>query len=120
LYGSGIVYPLISHWVWSEVSWLKRLGYVDFSGCGPVHLLGGVCSFFGAVFLGPRLGRFQSTKGDTEKEEIVGHSTPVRILKKHFYITISRLHSVFSGNDTVNSIQPFSKAISIGYTNMPQ
>ncbi|GFG33933.1 hypothetical protein Cfor_07493 [Coptotermes formosanus] len=74
---SGIVYPPISHWVWSDIGWLKRLGYVDFSGCGPVHLLGGVCSFFGAVFLGPRLGRFESTKGNSEKEEIVGHSMPI-------------------------------------------
>jgi Amt family ammonium transporter len=81
LYVSGIIYPLITHWAWSDVGWLKRLGYVDFSGCGPVHLLGGVCSFFGAVFLGPRLGRFESTKGDSEKEEIVGHSIPVRNLK---------------------------------------
>jgi ammonia channel protein AmtB len=75
---SGIVYPPISHWVWTEVGWLNRLGYVDFSGCGPVHLLGGVCSFFGALFLGPRLGRFESKHGDSEKEELVGHSIPVR------------------------------------------
>jgi ammonia channel protein AmtB len=54
---------------------------MDFSGCGPVHLLGGICSFIGAVFLGPRLGRFESTKSDSEKEEIVGHSVPVRTLK---------------------------------------
>jgi len=81
LYVSGIIYPLITHWAWSEVGWLKRLGYVDFSGGGTIHLLGGVCSFFGAVFLGPRLGRFESTKGDSEKEEIVGHSIPVRTLK---------------------------------------
>jgi Amt family ammonium transporter len=71
------VYPPISHWVWTDVGWLNRLGYVDFSGCGPVHLLGGVCSFFGALFLGPRLGRFDSKYGDSEKEEIVGHSIPV-------------------------------------------
>ncbi|KAJ4445500.1 hypothetical protein ANN_12180 [Periplaneta americana] len=71
-----IIYPPISHWVWSEIGWLNQLGYIDFSGCGPVHLLGGVCSFFGAVFLGPRLGRFRS-KYDSEKEEIVGHSIPL-------------------------------------------
>ncbi|XP_069694962.1 putative ammonium transporter 1 isoform X2 [Periplaneta americana] len=73
---AGIIYPPISHWVWSEIGWLNHLGYIDFSGCGPVHLLGGVCSFFGAVFLGPRLGRFRS-KYDSEKEEIVGHSIPL-------------------------------------------
>ncbi|KAJ9592288.1 hypothetical protein L9F63_001184, partial [Diploptera punctata] len=74
---SGIVYPPISHWVWTEEGWLKQMGYVDFSGCGPVHLLGGVCSFFGAAFLGPRIGRFTSKYDNSEKEEIVGHSMPL-------------------------------------------
>jgi Amt family ammonium transporter len=92
---SGIVYPPISHWVWTEVGWLNTLGYVDFSGCGPVHLLGGVCSFVGAVFLGPRLGRFGNKYDDSEKEEIVGHSIPVRTK-----LTGSYLY------DTVNSCQP--------------
>jgi ammonia channel protein AmtB len=76
---SGIVYPPISHWVWTDIGWLNKLGYVDFSGCGPVHLLGGVCSFVGAVFLGPRLGRFRNKGDGTEQEEIVGHSVPVRM-----------------------------------------
>lgn len=73
---SGIVYPPISHWVWTQEGWLNQMGYIDFSGCGPVHLLGGVCSFFGAWFLGPRIGRFGS-KYDSDKEEIVGHSIPL-------------------------------------------
>ncbi|PSN38279.1 putative ammonium transporter 1 [Blattella germanica] len=73
----GIVYPPISHWVWSEAGWLNKLGYVDFSGCGPVHLLGGVCSFFGAAFLGPRIGRFVNKYNGSEKEELVGHSIPL-------------------------------------------
>jgi Amt family ammonium transporter len=77
---TGFVYPPTTHWTWTEEGWLNKLGYVDFSGCGPIHLTGGVCSFFGALFLGPRLGRFANKFNNSEKEEIVGHSAPVSIL----------------------------------------
>jgi Amt family ammonium transporter len=73
LYVSGFVYPPITHWAWTEEGWLYKLGYVDFSGSGPIHILGGVCSFCAAVFLGPRLGRFGA------REEIAGHSVPVSL-----------------------------------------
>jgi Amt family ammonium transporter len=68
----GFVYPPITHWAWTDEGWLNKLGYVDFAGSGPIHLLGGVCSFCAALFLGPRLGRFGA-----ENEQIVGHSVPV-------------------------------------------
>ncbi|KAJ8881153.1 hypothetical protein PR048_017626 [Dryococelus australis] len=71
---SGFVYPMVSHWVWSEQGWLQQLGFKDFAGSGVVHLLGGTCSLVAAVFLGPRLGRFDGTLGP---EHFVGHSTPV-------------------------------------------
>jgi Amt family ammonium transporter len=77
---TGFVYPPITHWIWTEEGWLNKLGYVDFSGCGPIHLTGGVCSFFGALFLGPRLGRFANKFNNSEKEEIEGHSVPVSVL----------------------------------------
>lgn len=70
----GFIYPPITHWAWTEEGWLHQLGYVDFSGSGPIHVLGGVCSFCAAVFLGPRLGRFGA-----RREEIVGHSVPVSL-----------------------------------------
>jgi ammonia channel protein AmtB len=75
------VYPPITHWTWTKEGWLNKLGYVDFSGCGPIHLTGGVCSFFGALFLGPRLERFTNKLNNSEKEEIVGHSVPVSIFR---------------------------------------
>jgi Amt family ammonium transporter len=74
---AGFVYPPVTHWTWTEDGWLNKLGYVDYSGCGPIHLIGGVCSFFGALFLGPRLGRFPNKFNNSEKEELVGHSVPV-------------------------------------------
>lgn len=76
---SGFVYPPITHWTWTEEGWLNKLGYVDFSGCGPIHVTGGVCSFFAALFLGPRLGRFgnECNNNNSQKEELVGHSVPL-------------------------------------------
>ncbi|XP_023714905.1 putative ammonium transporter 1 isoform X1 [Cryptotermes secundus] len=72
---SGFVYPVVSRWVWAQEGWLNQMGYRDFSGCGPVHLLGGTCSLFGAAFLGPRLGRFSSKMEDSQM--MPGHSVPL-------------------------------------------
>ncbi|KAJ4445499.1 hypothetical protein ANN_12179 [Periplaneta americana] len=72
---SGIIYPIVTHWTWTSEGWLNKLGFVDFSGSGPVYLLGGVCSFIAAILIGPRLGRFG--KSDSEKQEIRGHSVPL-------------------------------------------
>ncbi|KAJ4445503.1 hypothetical protein ANN_12183, partial [Periplaneta americana] len=73
----GLIYPPTTHWVWSEEGWLQKLGYRDYSGCGPVHLLGGVCSFWGAFLLGPRIGRFENQRNNKQSEVIVGHSVPL-------------------------------------------
>nr|XP_045598271.1 putative ammonium transporter 1 [Procambarus clarkii] len=69
---SGVVYPVVSHWTWSDVGWLKTQHYQDFGGSGVVHLTGGVAALVGAVILGPRIGRF-GPKG----KEIRGHSVPL-------------------------------------------
>jgi len=74
----GLVYPIVTHWAWSEEGWLSKLGYQDFAGSGVVHLLGGVCALIGAIMLGPRMGRFESNKALNE-DSLAGHSTPVRI-----------------------------------------
>ncbi|XP_069694960.1 putative ammonium transporter 1 isoform X2 [Periplaneta americana] len=74
---SGIIYPIVTHWTWTSEGWLNKLGFVDFSGSGPVYLLGGVCSFIAAILIGPRMGRFG--KSDSEKQEIRGHSVPVSV-----------------------------------------
>nr|AAY63898.1 Amt-1-like protein [Aedes aegypti] len=55
---NSIMYAFCAGWVWRENGFLSVLGAVDIAGGGPVHMLGGVCSFAAAVFLGPRIGRF--------------------------------------------------------------
>jgi ammonia channel protein AmtB len=99
---AGIIYPPVTHWAWTEDGWLNKLGYVDFSGSGPIHLLGGVCSFVAAVSLGPRLGRFGASK-----EEIVGHSVPVRQQRPVEYLCRYRkYHNTDSNKDNVFSNNP--------------
>ncbi|XP_055597080.1 putative ammonium transporter 2 [Uranotaenia lowii] len=60
---NALVYSLIAGWVWRENGFLSLLGAVDIAGAGPVHMLGGVGSFAAAVYLGPRIGRFEKQKG---------------------------------------------------------
>lgn len=48
---SAWVYPVVVHWIWSPDGWLTinsgngpllGVGTLDFAGCGPVHMVGGV------------------------------------------------------------------------------
>merc|ERR1712125_109586 len=69
------VYPVISHWIWATGGWLSAFtdqdktlfgsadspacGMLDFAGSGVVHMTGGVAAFWGALIIGPRLGRWE-------------------------------------------------------------
>eukprot|EP00091_Calanus_sinicus_P016790 TRINITY_DN36360_c0_g1_i1.p1 TRINITY_DN36360_c0_g1~~TRINITY_DN36360_c0_g1_i1.p1 ORF type:complete len:223 (+),score=46.14 TRINITY_DN36360_c0_g1_i1:45-713(+) len=39
---SGLVYPVVAHWAWTEGGWLRVNGYVDFAGSGVCIIVGGV------------------------------------------------------------------------------
>ena len=65
---TGFVYPVVSHWGWSN-GWLTSaeesgltnfvgVSFVDFAGSGLVHCTGGVAALMGAIFIGPRHGKF--------------------------------------------------------------
>jgi Amt family ammonium transporter len=65
---SGLVYPIVGHWIWAGDGWLAALGFSDFAGSTVVHSVGGWFGLMGALFLGARAGR--TFKGDS----IPGHS----------------------------------------------
>ena len=77
LHFSGFVYPVVSHWVWTDHGWLQDgvnndVKYQDFAGSSVVHMVGGMLALIGAIAVGPRLGRF-----DRNAKSIQGHTVPV-------------------------------------------
>ena len=68
---TGIIYPVVSHWVWDSRGWLAELGYSDFAGSGVVHMLGGVAAFAGVIVIGPRIGKYDE---NGKPRAIPGHS----------------------------------------------
>jgi len=93
----GITYPIASHWVWSSDGWLMKIGYSDFSGAGPVHLLAGTCSFVAALFIGPRIGRFSTTASN----QYSGHSMPVIIINSWIHYNRNRNTVVWLGFEMI-------------------
>jgi Amt family ammonium transporter len=75
-YLTAWVYPVVAHGIWYTGGWLGAfqnegeeanvffsqggIGFVDFAGSGVVHLSGAVAAFWGALIVGPRLGRFEN------------------------------------------------------------
>lgn len=56
---SVLIYPVVGHWIWGG-GWLAQRGtaFHDFAGSTVVHSTGGWLALVGAIFLGPRIGRF--------------------------------------------------------------
>lgn len=73
---SVIVYAFCAHWVFAENGWLRQMGMHDFAGGGPVHLLGGVNGLVAILMVGPRKGRFDGSRPDSDFEP----SSPTNIL----------------------------------------
>ena len=78
---SLLVYPIEAHWVWGG-GWLSALGFHDFAGSAAIHMVGGVAALIGAIFLGPRIGKYVRDKqGKVIKvNAIPGHSIPLGAL----------------------------------------
>ncbi len=79
---TGFVYPVVSHWAWSDKGWLNAecwwsdISYVDFAGSGVVHMLGGCAGLVGTVALGPRLDTFAEGK----RQRLKGHTVAMSSL----------------------------------------
>jgi ammonium transporter, Amt family len=77
----AFIYPVVVHWTWgggliSEIS-IGDAVYSDFAGSGIVHMTGGIAAFMGALFLGPRIGRYDE---NGKPRAIPGHSIPFATL----------------------------------------
>lgn len=66
---SAIVYPIEAGWIWNyngpdgaPLGWLARLGFCDFAGSAAIHMVGGTAALIGAIFLGPRIGKYVRNK----------------------------------------------------------
>ncbi|CAE8622715.1 unnamed protein product [Polarella glacialis] len=73
---TAFIYPVCVGWTWGY-GWLadvNSVGYMDFAGSGIVHMAGGVGALTGAVWAGPRKGRWENP------EEFDPHSLPLIIL----------------------------------------
>jgi len=81
---TALIYPVVSHWVWSSSGWLSVLngdallgGVIDFAGAGVVHMTGGVAALSGAWVIGPRVGRFDD---QGHALPMPGHSSVLQVL----------------------------------------
>jgi Amt family ammonium transporter len=77
----AFIYPVVVHWTWgggliAGMS-IGDAVYSDFAGSGIVHMTGGIAAFMGALFLGPRIGKYDA---DGKPRAIPGHSIPFAIL----------------------------------------
>lgn len=88
---TAFVYPVVVHWGWSGSGWLSAfnshsdklldVGIVDFAGCCIVHMVGGVAALWGAIIVGPRMGRFvPDADGKIVTAPMPGHSIPLATL----------------------------------------
>jgi ammonium transporter, Amt family len=77
----AFIYPVVVHWTWGGglISDIQINGavYSDFAGSGIVHMTGGVAALMGALFLGPRIGRYDE---NGTPRAIPGHNIPFATL----------------------------------------
>ncbi len=72
---SLVVYPVEAGWVWGN-GWLVNKGFVDFAGSACIHTVGGIAALVGAIFVGPRIGKYERNENGkvVKVNAIQGHS----------------------------------------------
>ena len=78
---SLFIYPIEAHWIWGG-GWLSALGFHDYAGSTAIHMVGGIAALVGAIFLGPRIGKYVKDKAGkvVKVNAIPGHSIPLGAL----------------------------------------
>jgi Amt family ammonium transporter len=75
---TSLIYPVVLAWTWGG-GWLAQREYPfsDFAGSTIVHATGGWAALMGAIFLGPRLGKYGP---DGKPRAIPGHNIAFVVL----------------------------------------
>ena len=78
---SLVVYPIEAHWIWGG-GWLSQLGFHDYAGSCAIHMVGGIAALIGAIWLGPRIGKYKTDTGGkvVKVNAIPGHNLPLAAL----------------------------------------
>jgi Amt family ammonium transporter len=77
----AVIYPIVVHWTWGK-GFIAQMNvgdavYSDFAGSGVVHMTGGIAALMGALFLGPRIGKYGP---DGKPRAIPGHNIPFAMI----------------------------------------
>jgi len=75
---TGLIYVFPAHWIWGG-GWLSEESVFDFAGSSVVHMSGGIAAIVASTVLGPRHGRFDTTK-------MYGMSSPTNIILGTFFL----------------------------------
>ena len=78
---TALIYPLVVHWTWgggfiADIQ-IGPAVFSDYAGSTVVHVTGGIAGLAGAIFLGPRLGKYNP---DGTPRQIAGHAVPMVVL----------------------------------------
>ena len=79
---SGFIYPVVVHMFWQGDGILSDLSigdarFSDFAGSSIVHSAGGWAALMGAVFLGPRIGKYGPDEhADDREADVVARNRP--------------------------------------------
>lgn len=77
---SLVIYPVEAGWAWGEGGWLSELGFIDFAGSCVIHMAGGITALIGAIYLGPRIGKYTQKEGKKVSNAIPAHNLPLGAL----------------------------------------
>jgi ammonium transporter, Amt family len=69
---AGLIVPIAGHWAWT--GWLKEHGFIDTGGAAVIHLSAAACAAVAALFVGPRVGKYNK---DGTSNSIPGHALPL-------------------------------------------
>lgn len=118
---TGLVYPVVSHWLWSPNGWLSASatdagnlllgsGAVDFAGSGVVHMVGGIAGLWGSIVEGPRIGRFDAD--GRPSKSMAAHNATLVVLGT--FILWFGWYG-FNGGSFLHIMVPLSSSSFLGY-----